>query len=263
MRILFWNTHRNVDINSYILDIVNQNEIDVLVLAEYMAEINELNDNLKQCKKRLFNWNTKGCERIHIWGNYIDVTPEEQNKYFSVQIVNKQYIMCGVHMYSNLNGEHYDERVALAEEIMYSIKHIKQRLQTEHVIVIGDINESPYEKACLSAKGFHALPALQILDKGSRTVYGKEYEKMYNPMWNLFGDFKYPPGTYYRVESKLYNPCWFMLDQVIISQSMIPLMVKEQLKIITKCGKGVLYTDNRYPNSNISDHFPIMCEFNI
>lgn len=221
MRILFWNTHRNVDINSYILDIVNQNEIDVLVLAEYMAEINELNDNLKQCKKRLFNWNTKGCERIHIWGNYIDVTPGEQNKYFSVQIVNKQYIMCGVHMYSNLNGEHYDERVALAEEIMYSIKHIKQRLQTEHVIVIGDINESPYEKACLSAKGFHALPALQILDKGSRTVYGKEYEKMYNPMWNLFGDFKYPPGTYYRVESKLYNPCWFMLDQVIISQSMI------------------------------------------
>lgn len=162
MRILFWNTHRNVDINSYILDIVNQNEIDVLVLAEYMAEINELNDNLKQCKKRLFNWNTKGCERIHIWGNYIDVTPGEQNKYFSVQIVNKQYIMCGVHMYSNLNGEHYDERVALAEEIMYSIKHIKQRLQTEHVIVIGDINESPYEKACLSAKGFHALPALQI-----------------------------------------------------------------------------------------------------
>ena len=141
MRILFWNTHRNVDINSYILDIVNQNEIDVLVLAEYMAEINELNDNLKQCKKRLFNWNTKGCERIHIWGNYIDVTPGEQNKYFSVQIVNKQYIMCGVHMYSNLNGEHYDERVALAEEIMYSIKHIKQRLQTEHVIVIGDINE--------------------------------------------------------------------------------------------------------------------------
>ena len=60
MRILFWNTHRNVDINSYILDIVNQNEIDVLVLAEYMAEINELNDNLKHCKKRLFNWNTNG-----------------------------------------------------------------------------------------------------------------------------------------------------------------------------------------------------------
>lgn len=67
MRILFWNTHRNVDINSYILDIVNQNEIDVLVLAEYMAEINELNDNLKQCKKRLLIGTLKDV-REYIYG---------------------------------------------------------------------------------------------------------------------------------------------------------------------------------------------------
>lgn len=80
---------------------------------------------------------------------------------------------------------------------------------------------------------------------------------MYNPMWNLFGDFKYPPGTYYRAESKFYNPCWYMLDQVIMSQSMIPLMVREQLKIITKCGKNTLYTGNKYPNSHISDHFQL------
>lgn len=86
---------------------------------------------------------------------------------------------------------------------------------------------SSVESMCSIITGLSGGAALQILDKGSRTVYGKEYEKMYNPMWNLFGDFKYPPGTYYRVESKLYNPCWFMLDQVIISQSMIPLMVKE------------------------------------
>lgn len=40
-------------------------------------------------------------------------------------------------------------------------------------------------------------------------------------------------------------------------------MGKSMKKCIILCGKGVLYTDNRYPNSNISDHFPIMCEFNI
>ena len=260
MRYLFWNTHRNVDINSYILDIVNQNEIDVLVLAEYMAEINELNDNLKQCKKRLFNWNTKGCERIHIWGNYIDVTPGEQNKYFSVQIVNKQYIMCGVHMYSNLNGEHYDERVALAEEIMYSIKHIKQRLQTEHVIVIGDINESPYEKACLSAKGFHALPALQILDKGSRTVYGKEYEKMYNPMWNLLGDFSFPPGTYYYSGNEVENSFWNVYDQVMIRPCLRGQFVDDELKILCETKKRKLIDANNHPDKKISDHLPIVFE---
>lgn len=51
MRMLFWNTHRNVNINSYILDLVNENEIDVLVLAEYKADTNELNCNLEQSKK--------------------------------------------------------------------------------------------------------------------------------------------------------------------------------------------------------------------
>lgn len=70
MRILFWNTHRNVDINSYILDIVNQNEIDVLVLAEYMAEINELNDNLKQCKKDYLIGTLTGV-REYIYGEII------------------------------------------------------------------------------------------------------------------------------------------------------------------------------------------------
>lgn len=263
MKILFWNTHRNNEINSYIIELVEYNEIDILVLAEYTGDINELDNLLKQSSKRLYKLNTNGCERIHIWGNYVDVTPAEQNKYFSIQIINKKYIICGVHMYSNLNGEHYDERISLAEEIKYSIKQTQSQLDSEKVIIIGDMNESPYDKSCLSAKGFHALPALKISDKSSRIIYEKEYEKMYNPMWNLFGDFEYPPGTYYRAESKFCNPCWYMLDQIIISKSMIPLMIRENLKIITKCGKTALYTNQRYPNANISDHFPVMCEFNI
>lgn len=263
MKILFWNTHRNDKINPYIMKLVEYNEIDVLVLAEYTGDISELNGLLDQSNKRLFKWSTNGCKRIQIWGNYVDITPAEQNKYFSIQIVNKKYIICGVHMYSDLNGEHLDERISLAEEIKYSIKQTTMQLNSENVIVIGDMNESPYDKSCLSAKGFHAMPALKMSDKSSRTIYDREYEKMYNPMWNLFGDFQYPPGTYYRTDSKLYNPCWYMLDQVIISKSMIPLMVRENLKIITECGKDVLYTDQRYPNTNISDHFPIMCEFNI
>lgn len=80
-------------------------------------------------------------------------------------------------MHSNLNRERYDERLVLAGELMNSIRQIKQDLQSEYVIVIGDMNESPYEKTCLTANGFHALPALKIEDKSSRSVFGKEYEK--------------------------------------------------------------------------------------
>lgn len=263
MRLLFWNTYNNKNINSYVMSLVEENEIDILVLAEYTGNENELSEYLQQCKKRLFKWNTLGCDRIKIWGNYVNVEPVSQNKYYSIQVVDRQYIVCGVHMYSNLNGECYDERTHLAGEIMYDIKSIKDKIYSDKVIILGDMNESPYEKTCLSANGFHALPALKVSDKKTRIIYQKEYEKMYNPMWNLFGDFEYPPGTYYRTESRFCNPGWYMLDQVIISQAMISSFVRKGLRIITVCGEGKLYTDKKYPNRNISDHCPIMCEFNI
>ena len=174
MKMLFWNTHRNSNINSFILELVEQNEIDILILSEYAGNLEELSKYLMQSKKRLCKWNSSGCNRIQIWGNYVDVEPGEQNKYFSIQIVNDKYIICGVHMYSDLNGERFDERTSLAEEIRYAIKNAREKLNSNDVIIIGDMNESPYEKACLSAKGFHALPALKISDNNSRIIYEKE-----------------------------------------------------------------------------------------
>ena len=42
MRILFWNTHKNKDINPYIASLVCDNDIDILALSEYDANIDEL-----------------------------------------------------------------------------------------------------------------------------------------------------------------------------------------------------------------------------
>ena len=145
MKMLFWNTHRNSNINSFILELVEQNEIDILILSEYAGNLEELSKYLMQSKKRLCKWNSSGCNRIQIWGNYVDVEPGEQNKYFSIQIVNDKYIICGVHMYSDLNGERFDERTSLAEEIRYAIKNAREKLNSNDVIIIGDMNESPYE----------------------------------------------------------------------------------------------------------------------
>ena len=42
MRIVFWNTNKNENINEYISDIIVEQEIDILVLAEYESDIEEL-----------------------------------------------------------------------------------------------------------------------------------------------------------------------------------------------------------------------------
>lgn len=143
---------------------------------------------------------------------------------------------------------------------MYDIHKIEDNIQTQRTIVIGDINEMPYGRGCLNANGFHGLPALNISDKPTRTVNEIEYRKFYNPMWNLMGDFDYPPGTFYVNQSKLHSPMWYMLDQVIISQDVLPIFNKDSLKIITVCSYADLVDDSKHPNRKISDHFPIMCE---
>lgn len=263
MRLLFWNTHKNEHINKYILRLVEENEIDILIVAEYNSNMEELDTMLDGSRKKLSRCNTIGSERIKIWSNYCSTAPGFQDKYFSLQIINSEYIICGVHMYSDLNGEHNDERLCLAEQIMEEIGKVRKKINSDKIIIMGDINESPYEKTTLSAKGFHGMPEIKLDADVNRVVYGKLYEKMYNPMWNLYGDFDYPPGTYYRSESKLCTPAWFMIDQIIMSKSMINFLKKEQLRIIVECEGEKLYTREKHPDKKISDHFPLMCEFNV
>ena len=70
MKIMFWNTHRNNSINSYIIELVEHNEIDVLVLAEYTSDTSELNNLLKQSNKRLFKWNNEAWNKTRKVGGH-------------------------------------------------------------------------------------------------------------------------------------------------------------------------------------------------
>lgn len=263
MRILFWNTKNNENINSYVVNLVRDYNIDVLIMAEYNADKENLSTLFEENHQDLVSCNTSGCERISIWSNYIEVDSGIQDKYYSIQIFCGKYILCCVHLMSDLHSDSSDERLAKTQQIMYDIRKTEEEINSQNTIIIGDFNEMPYGKGCLSANGFHGLPMLSIKDKATRVVNGVEYRKYYNPMWNLFGDFSYPPGTYYLNKSALYSPMWYMLDQVIISKDILPLFRKESLKIITSCSDMDLTDKYQHPNKQISDHFPIMCEFNL
>lgn len=262
MKILFWNTNRNKDINKYIVDLVESYKVDVLVVAEYVADTDELDTLLNQTSQKLQKCMTVGCTRINIWSNYNKIDPATQSKYYSFQIINDAFMICGVHLISNLHGDKSKERAAIIRQIVNEIKQIKEKTSINNIIIIGDLNEMPYEEGCLNADCFHGLPVLNIQDSFSRIVDAQEYEKYYNPMWNFFGDYNNPPGTYYYNTSSLCAPMWYIFDQVLISKSVIPMFVKDELKIITFSKKFNLKDDKGHPNNNISDHFPIICEIN-
>lgn len=260
MRIMFWNTHRNTKINEYIVNLIQDYDIDVFVMAEYFADANELQVLLERNHQRFFPCCTEGCGRIVVWSNYASIEPGCQNTYHSIQIIKDKYILCCVHLMSDRHGDRSEERFKKIQEIMYDIKQTEQSINSQRTIIIGDFNEMPYDKGCFNANGFHGLPVLDIMDKPTRRVYKTDYRKFYNPMWNLMGDFLYPPGTYYLNQSKLYSPMWYMLDQVIVSKDILPLFKKESLSIVTSCSYSDLMDGSQHPNKKISDHFPIMCE---
>ena len=260
MRILFWNTHRNENINSYVSSLINTNNIDILALAEYTAETKELYKMIRNQGHRMKEYTTIGCERIRFFGKYRNVEPATQHKYYSIQIVNKQYIICGVHLPSDIYGDKTQERYMLSRMIIHDVQEEEKKLSNPRTIILGDFNEMPYCPSCINADAFHALPVFEDRKQARRIILGSEFKKYYNPMWNLLGDFSYPPGTYYRSEASITSPMWYLLDQFIFGWDIVPLIIKEQLKIVTDCKYGNLYDKNGYPNRNISDHFPIMCE---
>ena len=260
MKILFWNTKKNCNINQYIYSLVCENDIDILVVAEYEADKNELQSLLEKCPQNLVDCNTYGCNRIKLWANYVNIKPGIQEKYYSIQVIRDKYILCCVHLISDSHGDRSEERLAIIQEIMYEINEIENKIKSYKIVIIGDFNEMPYGRGCLSANGFHGLPVLNTSDTPTRKVNQIEYRKFYNPMWNFMGDFSYPPGTYYLNQAKLYSPMWYRLDQVIVSKDVLPLLKKESVKIITSCGYSDLVDKNQHPDKKISDHFPIMCE---
>ena len=183
MRILFWNTHKNKGINPYIASLVLDNEIDILALSEYDANIDELNAMFKDNNQRLIKCNTLGCDRIDVWSSYVNIKSGIQEKYYSIQIINDSFILCCIHLCTDLYGDHSDERLAIIQKIMYDIHKIEDNIQTQRTIVIGDINEMPYGRGCLNANGFHGLPALNISDKPTMRLNIENFTTQCGILW--------------------------------------------------------------------------------
>ena len=123
MKILFWNTHNNENINFYLKSIIDENQIDFVVLAEYNSGCEDLCKYSFYNNKHLIEYMTIGCDRIRLFGFYDRdlIEPASQNKYYTVQIIKEKYILCGLHLPSDLQSEKEEERGIIIRSIMHDI----------------------------------------------------------------------------------------------------------------------------------------------
>lgn len=257
MKLLFWNTNKMSQIEKYAVSMVEEHDVDIVVFSELMEPV-LMDEALRSYNNDFYKCNTIGCTRINMWSSGLKIAPADQNARYSINILENNFILCCVHLQSDMSFDHSRERHETIRQIMEDINACAERTSIDKIIIIGDMNEMPYGDGCLSANGFHGLPELTIHEDANRIVCGKKYRKYYNPMWNMFGDNSKPPGTYYLRQSRLKEPMWYILDQVIISQEVIPFFERDSLSIINNTTAGRL--DNKMGRPKVSDHFPIICE---
>lgn len=259
MKFAFWNVNKNKSINGYIAEIVIENDIDIVVLAEYEDDRYELINQLKNNNMDMSQYFTAGCDRIIILGKVKNVVPANQDKYYTVQVINDKYVLCGMHLPSQMYSGHQEMRNIIIQRILRDIRDIEKVYGDQNTILVGDMNENPYEIGCLSASNFHGIPCYEIAKKLTRTVSDETFKMFYNPMWNFFGDFNNPPGTYYYASGPNIS-FWNIYDQVMIRPGLRKKFMSDSLKILTKTKNKLLLNKNNCPNKDISDHLPIIFE---
>ena len=261
MKYLFWNTHKNVHINSILCDLVVENDISMIILAEYEANIDELVDSLRDREIRMEVAITTGCERLRILKiRGLKVEPLRQSDHVTIQLVNDSIILCGVHLNSQIYSDHKIKREIRIRNLIRAVVECETENGTHNTIITGDFNINPYEDSCIGVQGFHALHVYEETERKSRTVSEEEFFMFYNPMWNFLGDFNKPYGTHYYNSGDTVNPYWNIYDQVIIRPELRKNFVNESLKILTTVGEKSLLDEKGHPNKQFSDHLPLTFE---
>ena len=265
MIVAFWNVNKNCTIDNLIFDLLYENKVDILILAEYENDIDEL------CKKL----NTKiprfkplqsvsiGCDRIKgIYNSRYSQRPLFANTRCLITSFSTSYfkIIFGmIHAHSNLHKTDND-RIMYFSKFYKDVENCESELDTYNTIILGDFNSNPFDHSIISAGALHAIPYKEEAAKLCRTVDEISYKTFYNPSWKLIAQNTPPYGTYYYNSSDCANYFWNIYDQVIIRPNLIKAFVDDSLRIITKIKNKTLLKDEYKPNKNYSDHLPIVFE---
>lgn len=259
MKYLFWNTHKNIQINDVLSEIIIENDINMVLLAEYNADSADLitkvsNQHLKMQEYPMLS------KRIKMFGTIANIHGGKESDQYCIRVINNQDIICCVHLNSKIYNGEADSREDTVQYILHDIEEKEQEINSENSIVVGDFNSNPYDNALINARYFHGMPIYDIAKSKSRTFNGHEYRMFYNPMWNFLGDADKPYGTYYYSGSNAINTYWHIYDQVIIRPALKERFIQDSLKIITGTKTKSLLNGKGHPDKQYSDHLPIMFE---
>ena len=259
MNFLFWNL-KNRDLDDHLVDIKNAHDIDIFILAEHQDQKSKTVNKFASHGYNTFVVPKIACKKItmYYFTPSLIFSPGPESDYYTLKRIKSpnsiQFILAMVHLPSKMYKNEQDLKVE-SSYLKNDIETLEKKTGVDATIVVGDFNMNPYEGGMISAKSLHSLPCKRVASQSERTISGRQYSMMYNPMWNLFGDAFGSPGTYYYNSGHHEDTFWNMYDQVIIRPALINRFSIESLDIITEIAGKSLVSPKGIPS--VSDHLPI------
>lgn len=265
LKCLFWNVG-GANVEAELPALIASTEANFVALAEYYEETSALLRALSDRGLIFFSIPVLGCERIKLFVSFEPDAIEfsrEADRYTirNVKLPGKIPLLVGVvHLRSKLHAGDLTQAFG-AQFFKNDIEEAEQDVGHANTVIFGDFNMNPFDHGMMAAAALNSLPCLKTAQRGKRKLEGRNHSFFYNPSWNLLGDFRGSPGTFFLNAPEQRSDYWNLLDQMILRPSIADRLDKQSLRVVLRAGEIDLLKKNGRPA--VSDHLPIFFSLNI
>lgn len=267
--VLFWNLKGKSHLTGSLCNLCQELSVNVLAIAEPPSDRRELLDDLSRRLGDLLVPEPRvGESRVEVAYRAESVAMSEKHraKYWSLYELtladSNAMILAVAHLPSKMSRgfQSPGDRLVLLQQLRSDIRDVERKLNNKRSIVIGDLNQNPFDDVLVDATGMNAVMSKEIALRMNCTIRNKTYDFFYNPMWRLLGDESVgPPGTYYYQEPGHVRYYWHSLDQVLLSSSVVAAYSHTEASIVSDIsGKSLLNPNGRPDTRRFSDHLPVV-----
>jgi hypothetical protein len=202
--------------------LVEQWQVDVLVLAEYMLEPQHMVSVLNDKEPGRFAHSRSNQSKLAIFYRTKSTnlsSGREGTRFTTRHVIPQQgetLLLVAVHM---LKKGEYSAQSQETEALFISSDIIQEENGAAHrrTLMVGDFNMNPFEYGMIGAGHFHGVMTRALAEQRQRTLQDRQHFFFYNPMWSFLGDASSePPGTYYDWRSEANCYFWNLFDQVLL-----------------------------------------------
>ena len=177
INILYWNAGirteedrhsiRGENVRQKIIELILENNIDVVILAEYTFDMKLMCDMLSVNGKDFKTAPVPEDSRAKMLVSMkFNVELIRDSKYYFICSINNaliDFLIAGLHFPSKRYAENRDREI-VAEQFMDALCEAQSEAEHKKVIIAGDFNADPFEEVMLKANYFHALPYADIVE---------------------------------------------------------------------------------------------------